>query len=204
MAQDITPPANVQASNDGPLTCAKTTVKLTGSSTTPNATYRWTKDGVQIAATAETNVQTAGTYALTVTNPANGCAATTSTPVQQNITPPANVQASNDGPITCSKTLVNLTGQSSTTGVTYRWTKDGVEIANTASTTTTVDGLYTLTVTNQNNGCAAITNTRVNKNGNAARSSDQSACIPADATISRSADSTKRFQRYLRLDIHFR
>jgi hypothetical protein len=164
VAQDITPPANVQASNDGPLTCAKTTVKLTGISTTPNATYKWSKDGVQIATTAETNVVTAGTYALTVTNPANGCAATTSTPVLQNITPPANVQATNDGPITCSKTLVNLTGQSSTTGATYRWTKDGVEIANTANTTTTVDGLYTLTVTNPNNGCAAITNTRVNKN----------------------------------------
>jgi len=164
VAQDITPAANVQASNDGPLTCAKTTVKLTGSSTTPNATYKWSKDGVQIATTAETNVVTAGTYALTVTNPANGCAATTSTPVQQNITPPGNVQATNDGPITCSKTLVNLSGQSSTTGVTYKWTKDGVEIANTANTTTTVDGLYTLTVTNPNNGCAAITNTRVNKN----------------------------------------
>jgi hypothetical protein len=164
VAQDITPPANVQATNDGPLTCAKTNVKLTGNSTTPDATYRWTKDGVAIANTAETTVNAPGTYALTVTNPANGCAATSSTPVQQNITPPANVQATNDGPITCTRTVINLTGQSSTTGVSYRWSGPGNFSANTATTTTTVEGTYTLTVTNQNNGCAAVTNTRVVKN----------------------------------------
>src|SRR5438045_7185898 len=72
----IAPPAD--------LTCAVTSVTLTASSTTIGVTYDW-GGGVT---TATNTVASAGTYTVTVTDPANGCMASASVSVVQNITPP--------------------------------------------------------------------------------------------------------------------
>ncbi|WPV66119.1 T9SS type A sorting domain-containing protein [Chitinophaga sp. LS1] len=162
--QNISPAANVQASNNGPLTCTKTTVQITGSSTSSDVTYKWSGPSNYTATTAQANVTTAGTYTLVVTNTQNGCTATTNTPVTQNITPPANIQASNDGPLTCLKTNVIITGTSSTNGTTFRWTGPNNFVATTASAIVTASGTYTLSVTNPDNGCVATTNTPVISN----------------------------------------
>jgi hypothetical protein len=164
VTQNIAAAANVQATNDGPLTCTKTTVQITGSSTTTDVAYRWSGPSGYAATTAQANVTTPGTYTLVVTNNANGCTATTNTPVTQNITPPANIQASNDGPITCLKTDVIINGTSATNGSTFKWTGPDNFTANTASAIVTTAGTYTLAVTNPDNGCVATTNTPVVKN----------------------------------------
>ncbi|MBK6665356.1 MAG: hypothetical protein IPG48_04175 [Saprospiraceae bacterium] len=67
-------------------------------------TYSWSGGG-----TGQTKVVTvAGSYTVTVTDIVNGCTAVNSTTVAQNTTvTPAT--ASNDGPLTCSKTSVTLT-----------------------------------------------------------------------------------------------
>ncbi|MBK7634103.1 MAG: hypothetical protein IPJ13_07255 [Saprospiraceae bacterium] len=65
-------------------------------------------------------VTTPGTYTVTVTS-ANGCTSTSSTIVNQDITPPT-VTTSNDGPLTCAKTSVTLTA---TGGGSYEWSGGG-------------------------------------------------------------------------------
>ncbi|MBK7636211.1 MAG: hypothetical protein IPJ13_19525 [Saprospiraceae bacterium] len=120
------------ATNDGPLTCVKSSVTLTA---TGGGTYSWSGGG-----TSSTKVVTTpGTYTVTVTS-SNGCTASTSTTVSQNITPPS-VTATNDGPITCNKTSVTLTA---TGGGTYSWSGGGTN----ASKVVTTPGSYTVTVTN--------------------------------------------------------
>ncbi|MBK7634100.1 MAG: hypothetical protein IPJ13_07240 [Saprospiraceae bacterium] len=143
--QDITPPT-VTTSNDGPLTCAKTSVTLTA---TGGSSYEWAGGG-----TSSTKVVTTpGTYTVTVTS-SNGCTSTSSTTVSQDITPPT-VTTSNDGPLTCAKTSVTLTA---TGGSSYEWAGGG-----TSSTkVVTTPGTYTVTVTSSN-GCTSTSSTTVSQ-----------------------------------------
>lgn len=147
---------NVNAGSDATLTCAATNVALTGSSSTGGATFSWAGPSVVSGATTATvTVNGAGTYTLTVTNPANGCTATD----QAVVTPDANIpnaNAGSDQSLTCSVTSLNLNGSSSTGGVTYAWTGPGITAgAATATATVNAAGTYTLTVTNPGNGCTA-------------------------------------------------
>ncbi|WP_316635546.1 T9SS type A sorting domain-containing protein [uncultured Flavobacterium sp.] len=69
-------PPNVNAGDDKALTCLITSIKLSGSSSTPNATFLWsTLDGniVSGGTTLTPTIDKAGTYTLTVTDPVNGC-----------------------------------------------------------------------------------------------------------------------------------
>ncbi|SHN44616.1 T9SS type A sorting domain-containing protein, partial [Chitinophaga sp. CF418] len=159
--QNITLPADVQASNDGPLVCTKTMVKITGNTTTGNVSYQWTGPSNFSAITKDANVNTKGTYSLRVTNNANGCYVTTSTTVDQNITPPANVQVTNDGPLTCDNDIVTLQGRSDLGGATYQWSGPGINNEATATIFVTKPGTYTLSVTNPGNGCFVSTKTEV-------------------------------------------
>ena len=111
------------------------------------------------ATSATPLVDAAGTYTLTVTNPANGCTATDVALVTSNLTPP-NADAGPDKVLTCLVTQINLSGSSSTPGATFTWVaSDGGHIISGATTPTPlVDaaGTYILTITNPANGCMAI------------------------------------------------
>ncbi|KAF2341375.1 immunoglobulin domain-containing protein, partial [Flavobacterium tistrianum] len=97
-------PPNVNAGEDKALTCLITSIKLSGSSSTPNATYLWsTLNGniVSGGTTLTPTVDKAGTYTLTVTDPINGCkkaddvVVTTTPPTPINITCPGdNIKSS--------------------------------------------------------------------------------------------------------------
>jgi len=150
--QDLTPPT-AGASNDGPLTCTKTTVTLTALPGS-GVTYAWTGGG-----TSQTKIVTVpGTYTVTVTNITNGCTATASTIVNQNSTPPS-AGATNDGPLTCLKTSVTLTATPAS-GVTYSWSGGG----NAQTKVVTAAGTYTVTVTDPVTGCTAMASTTVLEN----------------------------------------
>ncbi|WPO77238.1 T9SS type A sorting domain-containing protein [Flavobacterium sp. KACC 22761] len=97
-------PPNVNAGDDKALTCLITSIKLSGSSSTPNATYLWsTLDGniVSGGTTLTPTIDKAGTYTLTVTDPINGCkkaddvVVTSTPPTPINITCPGdNIKSS--------------------------------------------------------------------------------------------------------------
>jgi outer membrane lipoprotein-sorting protein len=135
VAQDITTPT-AGLTNDGPLTCLMTSVTLTGSG---GGTYAYSA--------GPTNITAPGTYTVTVTS-ANGCTATATTTVAQDITTPT-AGLTNDGPLTCLMTSVTLTGSG---GGTYAYSAGPTNI--------TAPGTYTVTVTSAN-GCTATATTTV-------------------------------------------
>jgi len=156
VTQNITPPV----ASVGPaqtLTCTTTSVTLDGSASTGNSlSYTWTNSlGNNVGNTATISVTTPDTYTLTVTNGDNGCQASTTVVVIQDVTPPiANAGATQN--LSCSVTSVLLDGSASTAGMNYEWTDgSGTNISSTITASVSSPGTYTLMVTNPVNGCSA-------------------------------------------------
>ncbi len=155
VSQDVTVPTATADNIGGPLTCTTTSVTLRAFPNDITYTYNWGGPS-GYAATSRTNVvSTPGVYNVTVTNPSNGCSATATTTVNQDITTPTG-SASNDGPLSCAKTIVTMTANPAT-GVTYAWSGGG----NLRTKAVTTAGTYTVTVTSTTNGCTAVATTTV-------------------------------------------
>ena len=143
--QDITTP-DAGVTPPATLTCAVTSVTLTATSTTAGATFDW--GGGNIG--ANYIVTLPNTYTVTVTDPNNGCTATASGIVPQNITAPdAGVNPATT--LTCTATSETLTATSTTAGATFDW--GGGNIG--ANYIVTLPNTYAVTVTDPNNGCTA-------------------------------------------------
>lgn len=151
---------NANAGADKVLTCSTTSLQLNGSSTTSGVSYLWTSSNggniISGASTATPTVNTAGTYTLKITNTSTGCFASDVALVTFSGTLP-NANAGPDKQLNCSLTSLQLSGSSSSTGVTYSWNaSNGGNIlsgANTATPTVNAAGTYTLTVTKTSGGC---------------------------------------------------
>ncbi|MFC2104269.1 PKD domain-containing protein [Bacteroidota bacterium] len=160
VTDDLTAP-NVNITG-GPytITCTDPTPELTATVDVGSSVV-WTGPGTILnSTTTNPTVDAAGTYVITATA-ANGCTATDNILVTlDNANPDITVDTNTDD-ITCTNTLVTVSGSSITLGVTYLWEvlSGGGNITNATSATTTVDadGDYRLTVTAPN-GC---TNTDV-------------------------------------------
>lgn len=147
----------------GPITCTAPTqtISTAGSSFGPNFSYAWTTtDGHFVSGENGPSpvVDAPGQYALTITNTANGCTATTSVVVlQDTAAPPAD--AGPDGLLTCSNPVFSLSANGGSAGsFQFAWqTPDGGFIGNpnNAAVNTDQPGTYNLTVTNPQNGCTA-------------------------------------------------
>jgi hypothetical protein len=158
---------NAVATAGGTLSCAQTTVSVngTGSSTGTNISYSWTTtDGHIVSGTNNINavVNQAGTYELVVTNSVNGCTKSASTTVTTTATPP-NATAGG-GVLTCTNPSINLTGNSTTPGVTFSWTGPGGFTSGQQNPSVSVSGVYTLLVTNPANNCTATATATVTAN----------------------------------------
>lgn len=160
VVQDLAEP-NASASG-GTLTCAAATVVLSGNSTTSGVTYSWTGPNNFTSNLQNPTVSAPGPYTLKVTNPTNGCTATATASVGENIAPP-NASA-NGGTLTCAATTVVLSGNSSTSGVTYSWAGPNNFTSNLQNPTVAAVGTYTLTVSNPANGCFATATASVGQN----------------------------------------
>ena len=154
VTQDITAP-NASIGSPVILTCSITSETLTATSTTTGATFNW---GAGINTAANT-VSIPSTYTVTVTGPSNGCTASASTTVTQNIAVP-NVSISAPAVLSCTNTSETLTASSTTGGVTFNW---GGGIT-TANITVTSPSAYTVTVTSTTNGCTSTASATVAQN----------------------------------------
>jgi hypothetical protein len=141
--------------NDGPLSCAKTSVTLTASG---GGTYRFSAGATQLNGGNTASVNTAGTYSVTVTS-ANGCSAVATTTVTGDQTVPT-ASLTNDGPLSCAKTSVTLTASG---GGTYRFSAGATQIGSGNTATVSTTGTYSVTVTSAN-GCSAVATTTVTGN----------------------------------------
>lgn len=145
----VTPNA---AATGGTITCQAGSINITGTSSTPGASFTWNAPGNVVLNGATQNVSTVGTYTLVVTGP-NGCTSTATADVNPDANLP-NASASG-GTIDCNTTSVTLNGGSTTPGTTFTWTGPSNFMSNLPSPTVTVPGNYTLVVSNPSNGCTA-------------------------------------------------
>lgn len=138
------------ATNSGPLTCATTSVTLTGNSSVPGVSYAWTGPVNSNQQSFTTTVP--GTYTLTVSNPANGCSNTAVTVVTQNTTPPSDT-ARVSGELTCSQTEVQISMTTNASNATFQWLGPNGFTSNQRVDTIALPGDYIGIVTNTVNGC---------------------------------------------------
>ena len=143
------PTISIGKSSD--LSCANKSVTLTASATGSGVGYKWSGGG-----TASNKVVSAsGTYTVTATV-TGGCSATKTINVTSNTTAPT-VSINNPETITCSKKTVTLSANA--TNVNYKWSNGNTS----KSFSTTVAGIYSLSVTATSNGCTASASKTVNQ-----------------------------------------
>ena len=153
-----------EAGLDGILDCDTTSLTLGGNSSVgANFEYQWTySSGGNIltdSTQATITVNAGATYTLLVTNVLNSCTSIDEVVISQDANLPIAITNLQDT-ILCDSTQLTLNGNGSSVGVdfSYNWiTTDGNIIADENTLFPIVDsaGLYTLTVTNTTNNCAA-------------------------------------------------
>ena len=182
------------------LTCSTTQVVLDGSnsSTGPSILYFWTTlDGTILSGenTTMPTVSDPGTYLLQVTNTSNNCQTIASVQVLDDTQAPLALAAAPQM-LTCTQTSVSLDGSgSSVTGAVYQWSGPGIlSGANGLAPVVNSPGIYTLTVTDQTNGCTATATATVSTNttlpaANAFSTQDLT-CIVLQASLDGTGSST--------------
>lgn len=143
---------------------ATATISANGSSTGNNITYQWTTTNGRFVGSTDvfsTIVDAGGTYTLTVTDNDTDCSSSTTIEVTQDTNLP-DIDAGEAAIIPCNNDRVRLDARNSAQGanLSYQWTASsgGNIIGGATSLRPTVNaaGSYTLTITNNNNGCIAI------------------------------------------------
>lgn len=154
-----------------PLSCAQPLLTIIGQNSAPagNYAYEWTaSNGGHIFSGENTLmlcVDVAGTFTLHVTNLDNGCTATYATAVTDDFQAP-DVDLTAPGTLNCNAPSVNLNNNSATNPdqLDHQWTlPDGSEV-NTGSVPSlgaTQPGIYSLLLSNTQNGCTATASVTV-------------------------------------------
>ncbi|RMG86971.1 MAG: hypothetical protein D6714_03230, partial [Bacteroidetes bacterium] len=157
---DMEPPEAVALSG-GDLNCYVPEVTLDGSGSTSGnyISYQWvttTGNFVSGQNTPFPVVDAPGNYILIVINNENGCTASASVDVAQDIDAP-DADAGPTQLLTCLVTEATLDGTGTPIfgNITFEWAGPGIiSGANTLTPTVNQTGIYTLTVTDLNNGCS--------------------------------------------------
>lgn len=144
------------------LTCASPVIVLQGNSATPGVTYAWSGPNGFTSGLQNPPVNVAGTYILTVQDPANACSARDTVVVEAAVgVPSATITTPNGTLLTCTVDSVRLVAPAGA-GYTYVWS--GGSATNSQTLIAKTPGTYTLTVTNATNGCSATASVIVEKN----------------------------------------
>ncbi len=169
-SDQLSPMANAGA--DSIINCSQPSVFLigAGSDNGPNYTATWTGPGINPGNMNQYNpeVNQPGTYNLLITNTGNGCTATDQVLVDINTALPT-ADAGPDQLLTCTTNNgVTLNGNGIPATVTYLWSGLGIGANNETqqNPTVTLDGTYTVVVTNPINGCTDSDQVIVNKDAN--------------------------------------
>jgi hypothetical protein len=163
VTEDLEAPT-VRATGNRHLTCAVSQTTLTAdvAGGRPPYVVEWRTDrGMLLAYARSITVSEPGTYVVKAVG-ANGCRATDSVTVTEDVTPPL-VDAGRDRALTCddAMALLDITVREGMPPYAYLWIDDcGKEIAITEDITVTRPGLYTVVVTGAN-GCSSSASVRV-------------------------------------------
>lgn len=148
----------------GTIDCINSSVVISGNSQVPNVTYLWEGPNGTFYNGQNPTVTEVGIYILTVTDD-NGCTGTAETEVKENTILP-EVNTTDVEILNCNSTTILLNGAGSSFGndFSYLWTTTNGNIVSDETTltpTVNVIGNYTLTVTNNLNGCTNTATTSV-------------------------------------------
>ena len=161
---DVTAPT-AAAGLGGEINCIDEDFTLdgTGSSTT-DVSYLWSaQNGGIVPAGQETIIDpvitTAGTYYLTVTSDINNCSSLDSVVITSSvIEPDVNIEQPNAIDCIDLTQVITSTATGTGTDITYAWTGIGiVDGEDTNVPTVNEGGIFTLTVTDNTNGCTSTT-----------------------------------------------
>jgi len=190
-----------EAGEGGELSCSDANFVLDGAGTSegPEFAYTWTLNGqvvaldtLQVAATAP------GTYLLEVANTLNGCKAVDSVQVALDSSIPG-IELDTTASINCQEEVITLvaTVTPPTGNYTIEWTTaDGQILTDPTALFVDVDrpGTYTLTITNNDNGCSSTAQTVVTSDVDtpvADAGPDRTlTCIDSSVVLDGSASST--------------
>lgn len=151
----------VTITNPGVIGCTQPTVLLSGAGSASgiNIQYEWTTINGNLVGVTSTNtatVSSAGQYTLSVLNTSNGCSASQSVQVSDNIVLPL-AEAGPPFTLTCAANQTTLQGSGSTGAIyAYSWTTQGGNILggiNSPNPIVNQSGTYALLVTNTTTGC---------------------------------------------------
>ena len=169
ITQNVTAPL-ANAGVPSILTCEVTSVVLdgSGSSVGANFSYEWyNSTGILVSTDLNPTVSEADDYLLIVTDNSNACTSTSNV----SITPDANLPtalAATPNMLTCTIQEVTLNGAASSTvsgQIEYEWLNAAsTVIADSSITFVTQPGIYTLIITDPNNGCTTSTSVEVPQN----------------------------------------
>lgn len=153
-AIDIAPSPTIDCNNQ------MITVNASNSASGANIQYQW-QDATNADLPAETNntltTGLAGDYYLVVTNTDNGCSSMQMVTVPENIEAPV-FDASALNNIDCNNMEAQLTSSitsSFSNDLSYEWMLNGVVINTDPTISTANDGVITVTVTDNQNGCSS-------------------------------------------------
>lgn len=165
VTENITAPTAVAQAANG-LDCINSTVIVdgTGSSSGSTFSYQWTGPCIVSGAnTLMAVVDCAGTYCLEVTDNTNGCTSMACVVLDEDIVAPI-ADAGPSMVLNCNNSSVNLDGTGSSQGANYSYLWSGPDIQSGGTTLTPLvgaAGTYSLTVTDNNNGCTSVDATTV-------------------------------------------
>ena len=144
------------------IDCANTSVLVNASNSASgiNISYQW-QDAMGNDLPLEINntltTGTAGDYIFVVTNTDNGCTSTQTVTVPENIEAPVfDASALNNIDCNNMEAQLNSTITSSfSTDLTYSWLLNGTTIGTTPTLATAIEGIVTVVVTDNQNGCSS-------------------------------------------------
>jgi gliding motility-associated-like protein len=192
--ENTTPPT-VSIATPLQLTCGLQSVQLSAQSNAQQAQFAWQSTNGNIVSGANSAtpiVNQVGNYAVTVSNPQNGCTATASTNVGSNTQPP-QISIATPGVLTCTQTQLALQGTviQPVSNYSIAWVTVGGQIlsgANGLSPVVAAPGAYQMNVLNQLTGCNTFLSINVTENKNlpqaAAASNQPITCDSATVHLS--------------------
>ncbi|MFD2574343.1 putative Ig domain-containing protein, partial [Spirosoma soli] len=153
----------VSLANNGPLTCAQSSVTLTATSD-QSGPYTFKSGSTTLDEMGSRNTRTVsspGEYTVVVMG-SNSCTSSATTTVTQLPLTPPTVSLTNNGPLSCAQSSVTLTAVSNT-ATSYVFTNGSTPLAGSPTSKTRVvssPGVYSVVVTDAN-GCTNSASTTV-------------------------------------------
>ncbi|GAB3507178.1 hypothetical protein GCM10027341_41300 [Spirosoma knui] len=161
----VNPTPSVSLSATGPLTCSQLSVSLVATSP-DQGSYTFVGPGLNQTGSASTATATqGGLYSVTLTT-TSGCSSTATTEVTSSTISPS-ISLTNTGPLSFTNTSVTLTATATPSGsYSYTFSNGAAQQGNSNKASVTTAGVYSVTVTRQDNGCSTIASTTVTGGNN--------------------------------------